>query len=72
MLNCTEGCQYSSGTVLCCNGVSTDGLRGSKINAQAQSMRKEQDQRMKETVHACIHDSHSKNFYSLGIKKIVR
>lgn len=72
VLNYIEGCRYSLGTVLCCIRVSTNGLRGSKMVAQALSLRKEQDQHMKETVHACMHDCHSRTFYSLGIKKIVR
>jgi hypothetical protein len=62
VLKYIEGCQCSIGTVLCCNGVSAHGLRGSKMVVQGLNMRKEQDQNMKETVHACMRVSHSKTF----------
>jgi hypothetical protein len=54
VLKCTEECQCNVVTVLCCNGVSTNGLRGLKMVAQMLSMRKEQDQQLKETVHASL------------------
>jgi hypothetical protein len=40
---CIEGYQCSVGTVLCHNGWSTNGSRGSRFVAQALSMRKEPD-----------------------------
>jgi hypothetical protein len=41
---CTEGYQYSMGTVSWChNGWSTNGWRGSRMVAKALSMRKEPD-----------------------------
>jgi hypothetical protein len=42
------------GTVLYCSRVSTNGLRGSKMVAQALNMRKEQDQQLKETSHVSL------------------
>jgi hypothetical protein len=40
---CTEWCQCSMGTVSCHNGLSVNGVRGSKMITQALSIRKEPD-----------------------------
>jgi len=46
LLKCMEGCQRTMGVVLCHNGMSTNGLRGSKMVTQALSMRKGLDQQL--------------------------
>jgi hypothetical protein len=46
LLKCMKGCQCTMGIVLCHNGMSTNGLRGSKKVTQALNMRNGLDQQL--------------------------
>jgi len=56
--------------VLYCNGVAMNEPRDSKMVEQSTSLRKEQDQPLKETMHAWL-VSQPKMFYSKGMMDLV-
>lgn len=66
MLKCTEGCQYSMGTVLCHNGVSMNGFRCSKMVAEVLSVRKEPANEENGACMACLS---ARNFLFQGQKE---
>ena len=67
---CIEGCQYRVKTVLCCNRMSTNGLRCSKMYAKVLSTtrRSQSSNWGKQCTHGL---SHPKTFYFEGKNKIV-